>query len=62
MYDIDKITENIWLGNYSSAENIKDLKVKGIKKILTVMDQTGPEYKEEDGFIHKKYEIRDFEE
>ena len=60
--DIDEIIDNIWLGNCSSAENIKDLKDKGIKKILTVMDQTGPEYKEEDGFIHKKYEIRDFED
>ena len=60
--DIDEIIDNIWLGNCSSAENVKDLKDKGIKKILTVMDQTGPEYKEEDGFIHKKYEIRDFED
>ena len=60
--ELDEIIDNLWLGNYTSAEDIKDLKKKGIKKILTLMDQTGPKYKEEEGFIHKKYEIRDFED
>ena len=55
--NIDEIVDNIWLGNNSGAEDIKDLKDKGIKKILTVMNQVGPNYLPEDGFIHKKYNM-----
>ena len=58
--DLDEIIDNLWLGNYSAAENIKDLKDKGIKKILTLMNQEGPNYNDEDGFIHKKIEIIDY--
>ena len=60
--NIDKIVDNIYLGNCSAAEDIKDLKDKGIKKILTVMNQVGPNYLPEDGFIHKKYNIIDFDD
>ena len=28
----DQIIDNVWLGNYAAAENIKELKDKGIKK------------------------------
>ena len=57
--DIDKIEENLWLGNTFAAGNIKDLKEKGIKKILSVMS-VPPNYdNKEDGFNHKKIEIDD---
>ncbi len=62
MWDtINEIKDGLWLGDNYAANNIKDLKKKGIKKILTVMNQTGPIYKSEDGFIHKKFELSDFE-
>ena len=56
----DHIIDNIWLGNYAAAENIRELKDKGIKKILTLMDYR-PFYLEQDGFIHKWYNIEDFD-
>ena len=57
--DIDKIEENLWLVNTFAAGNIKDLKEKGIKKILSVMS-VPPNYdNKEYGFNHKKIEIDD---
>ena len=56
-----EIIDGLWLGNIAAAEDVIDLKKKGIKKILTVMNQDGPNYKSEDGFIHKKFEIIDFD-
>ena len=57
---LDEIIENkLWLGNYSAAEDINDLKNKKITKILTIMNEDYPKYKEEDGFIHKKFEVMD---
>ena len=58
--DMDEIEENLWLGNLAAAENITELKNRGIKKILTVMSGLGPKYSAEDGFIHKKYDVIDF--
>ena len=58
--DINKIEDNLWLGNTFAAENIEDLKKKGIKKILTVMN--GPSdlyFFKEHGFIHKIIDILD---
>ena len=57
--NINEIIDGLWLGNFTSAENVEDLKKKGITKILTVMNQDGPNYKSEDGFIHKKIAIID---
>ena len=54
-----EIIDGLWLGNIAAAEDVIDLKKKGIKKILTVMNQDGPNYKSEDGFIHKKIAIID---
>ena len=54
-----EIIDGLWLGNIAAAEDVIDLKKKGIKKILTVMNQDGPNYKSEDGFIHKKISIID---
>ena len=56
MHKLDEIIENIWLGNYSAAEDVKDLKNKGIKKVLSILGKDDDiVFKEEDGFIHKKF-------
>ena len=57
--DIDEIEDKLWLGNSFAAGDIKDLKEKGIKKILTVMNGTPHKYNKEDGFNHKMIEIYD---
>ena len=57
--DLDQIKEKLWLGNYWAASNIEVLKQKGIKKIISIMNGVIPEYKKEDGFIQKKYEVED---
>ena len=59
--DLNEIEDNLWLGNECAAINKEDLKKKGIKKILSVMDDP-PNYNPEDGFIHKKIEIDDMED
>ena len=56
--NMDEIVDNIWLGNYFAAKDIEFLKKKGIKKILTVMNDYGPKY-ENNEFIHKKYLVDD---
>ncbi len=66
---MDEIIDGLWLGDFSSAVKVKNLKSKGIKKILTVIIQMGicengdydpgPNYKSEDGFIHKNIELFD---
>ena len=56
---MDKITDTIFLGNYSAAESVDELKKEGIKKILCVMDQEGPIYPK-DEFNYKKFQIADF--
>ena len=58
-HDLDEIEEKLWLGNYWSASNVKDLKDKGIKKVISIMDGVSPEYCEEDGFIQKKFKLDD---
>ena len=61
-HDIDEITENIYLGNLSAAENIDKLKELGIKKVLSVLDQFDwPKY-EESQFNHKTLAIKDFDD
>ena len=57
--NMDEIIENLWLGNYCASINIPNLKNKGIKKILTVMDHfEGPNYDIKD-FNHKIFDIED---
>ena len=59
IHDLDEIIDNIWLGDYSASVDVSNLKNKGIKKVLTVMDYLGgPNYKENE-FIHKRFEIDD---
>ena len=68
---MNEIIDGLWLGDFSSATKVKDLKNKGIKKILSVIKQMGifengefvpgPNYKSEDGFIHKRIDIIDIE-
>ena len=57
--DSDEIIDNLWLGNFFAAKNVEDLKSKGIKKVLTVMDDVGPVYKDGD-FVHLKFNVDDF--
>ena len=60
--DINEITENLYLGNLSSAENVENLKKLGIKKVLSLLEYFSfPKYKEEDNIIHKKLSINDFD-
>ena len=59
--DIDEIEEGkLWLGSFD-PENVKVLKEKGIKKILTIMDGDPSKisYKEH-GFNQKIIDIMDF--
>ena len=60
--DIDEIEEGkLWLGSFD-PENVKVLKEKGIKNILTIMDGDPSEisYKEH-GFNQKVIDIMDYE-
>ena len=57
--DLNEIDENLWLGNSFAAGDIKDLKEKGITKILSVMNDNPNEYNIEDEFKHKTIEIMD---
>ena len=60
--DINKIEENLWIGNSFAAGNIKDLKEKGITAILTVMNGPSKYYfYKEHGFFHKIIDITDKE-
>ena len=60
--DLDEITDNLYLGNLASAENIEELKKKGIKKVLSVLDSFAwPKYKESDNINHKAISISDLE-
>ena len=57
--DINEIIKDfLWLGNSYAADDIEDLKKKGIKKILSVWDSDGPNYKDNE-FIQKKIKIAD---
>ena len=60
--DIDQITETIFLGNIDAAFNKKKLKQLGIKKVLSLLDGSFPEYKESDNITQKKFIISDFDE
>ena len=57
--DMDKITNNIWIGNIASANNINNLKSLGIKKILTVMENNPPKYNKEDDLIQRIIKVED---
>ena len=57
--DMDKITENLWLGNYAAASNMTNLKKEGIKKVLCVMDFPIITYNEEDNINQKVISIVD---
>ena len=59
MNNLDEITDNLYLGNYSSAEDITKLLSLGIKKVLSVIDQNWPNYGETNLFNHRKIKARD---
>ena len=57
--DMDKITENIYLGNMYSAINIDNLKKEGIKKILSMADNSPKINYEEENITQKIIKILD---
>ena len=57
---IDQIDDNLWLGDLDAAENVEDLKSKGIKKVLSIMKGYFPKYEEKDNIIHKTLDIDDY--
>ena len=59
--EMDEITENLYLGGYIGAKNIEKLKNLGIKKVLSIMNNRFPEYKENDNIVHKALTVYDFE-
>ena len=62
-HDMDEITEKLYLGNISGAENIDKIKNLAIKKVLSLIEELlWPVYKESDNIIHKKFTIYDFEQ
>ena len=56
---MDKITDNLWLGNASVARNINLLKANGINKVLSIMNNPPHTYKESDKIILKYINIYD---
>ena len=57
--NIHEITENLYLGNLSAAEDIDKLKELGIKKVLSVLEEINwPKY-EDSQFMHKALSIQD---
>ena len=57
--DMDKITNNIWIGNLGSALSVNNLKKLGITKTLAVMENTAPKYKNEDSIKQKIVKVAD---
>ena len=58
---MDEIIENLYLGGYGAAQNIQQLKEKGVKKVLSVMELSeGPTYNP-DEFKQLKFDISDIE-
>ena len=60
MNNIDQITDNLYLGNYSASEYICNLLSIGIKKILSIIDEEAPNYGDTNLFIHIKINVKDF--
>ena len=57
--DMDQITDNLWLGNYKSANNTQNLKSKNINKILCVMTEKFPIYNKYDNLNQKIIKVSD---
>ena len=57
--EMNKITDNIWLGDYESSIHVENLKKEGIKKVLTILEYRPPNYKEEDNIKQKVISIGD---
>ena len=59
LHYMDQITEKIWLGNFASSKDINELKNRGIKKVLCIMDYPPFNYEEKDGINQKVIKIPD---
>ena len=58
--DIDEITENLYLGNLSSAKNIQKLKELGIAKVLSILEGLWQKYEESNNISHKIINVMDY--
>ena len=56
----DQITDNIWLGDITAANDITSLKALNINKVLSVTDNRIPHYKKEDNINHRIIKVADF--
>ena len=57
--DMNKITDNIYLGNFVAARNVRNLKNEGIKKVLYVMQCPLMTYNKEDDINQEIIKIVD---
>ena len=57
--DMNEIIDNLYLGNFFAAKDAEYLKKIGIEKVLTVMDDGRPRYREKD-FVHKIFSVDDY--
>ena len=55
----DQITDNIWLGDITAANDISSLKALNINKVLSVTDNRAPHYKKEDNINHRIIKVAD---
>ena len=62
-HNIDQITEKLYLGNLSAAEDTQNLKELGIKKVLSILDEFAwPKYHETLNIEHKKIAAQDMDD
>ena len=59
MNPMDEIIDNLYLGDFSSANNINKLKELGIKNVLTILEDTYLKYNESDNINHKTIIVYD---
>ena len=59
--EMDEIIENLYLGGYGAAQDIQQLKEKGIKKVLSVMELSASPTFNSNEFKQLKFDINDIE-
>ena len=60
--DMDEITDNIYLGDVFAANQVDNLKLLGIKKVLSIINRYELSYKKYDNIIHKTFFVNDIEQ
>ena len=59
MNPMDEIIDNLYLGDFNSANNINKLKELGIKNVLTILEDSYIKYNESDNINHKTIIVYD---